>query len=95
MRATGDAAGTADADDRGAGGDSPVARGGTALPDGSTPTVDHAWRTASAWSPAAAMVAAANPAKSVSAVTWPPVSASYQIWPAPSQVSPPIAVAAR
>ena len=41
------------------------------------------------------MVAAAKPAKSVSDVTAPPVRAAYQIWPAPSQVSPPIAVAAR
>ena len=73
----------------------PAAAGRPDVPDGSTPTVAHARLTASAWSPAAAMVAAAKPAKSVSAVTWPPVRAAYQICPAPYQVSPPIAVAAR
>src|SRR4029077_15822899 len=76
-------------------GSAPPSPDGAALPDGSTPTVVHARRTASAWSPADAMVAGAKPAKSVSAVTCPPVRAAYQICPAPSQVSPPIAVAAR
>jgi hypothetical protein len=42
-----------------------------------------------------ATVAVAKPEKSVSAVTCPPVRAAYQIRPAPSQVCPPIAVAAR
>ena len=62
---------------------------------GVTPTSDQAVVTASAWSPAAAIVAAAKPAKSVPVLTAPPVSAAYQILPAPSHELPPIALAAR
>ena len=60
-----------------------------------TPTSDQAPRTASAWAPAAATVAAAKPAKSVARHRCPEVSAAYQIGPAPSQDRPPMPVAAR
>ena len=63
-----------------------------------TPTCSHAERTTSATSgdtaSAAVTVAAAKAAKSVSAEI-PEVSAAYQIVPAPSQLVPPMPVAAR